>query len=350
MLNSAILASLGWSADFMQQLDLSEIEDTAPYRITALHRSRIEARGEAGEASFAADPNMPVGDLAVGDWVLTKDQRVLRRLERRSTLARRAAGHGGELQLIAANLDTLFIVTSCNADFNPARLERYLALAVSAGVQPVILLTKVDQCEAPETYIAQAQALSRGLVVIALDARHEDVRGVLADWAGNGHTVALLGSSGVGKSTLANALSGADLATGGIREDDAKGRHTTTNRQMIALPAGGWLIDTPGIRELRLADAQDGVNAVFDDIAELAAACRFSDCNHQAEPGCAVTAAIKAGTLDPDRLRRWGKLRGEDRHYAETAPEARQRGKAFGKTVRDAMNHKRRRRDRNYDA
>jgi ribosome biogenesis GTPase len=139
------------------------------------------------------------------------------------------------------------------------------------------------------------------------------------------------------------------LATGGIRENDAKGRHTTTNRQMIALPTGGWLIDTPGIRELRLADAQEGVNVVFDDITDLAAGCRFNDCKHQAEPGCAVTAAVKDGTLAPERLRRWQKLSGEDRHYAETLPEARQRGKAFGKTVRDAMSHKRKRRDRNFE-
>jgi ribosome biogenesis GTPase len=246
--------------------------------------------------------------------------------------------------LIAANLDTLFVTSSCNADFNPARIERYLALAAQAGVVPVLVLTKADACAEPGDYLARTAAFAPSLVAEALDARDPAAVARLAPWCGPGQTVAFVGSSGVGKSTLVNTLTGSALATRGIREDDAKGRHTTTARSLHPLPSGGWLIDTPGMRALRLYDAAEGVAAVFDDIAALAASCRFSDCSHDTEPGCAVLAAIDAGELAPERLSRWRKLGREDAHNTASIAEQRHAERTFGKVVRSAKQRARHKR------
>ena len=330
------LADLGWSDHFTAQLELDDITVTPPARLTSVHRARVEALSDTGPLTLFLRPDMPMADLAVGDWVLVDQHahRVHRRLDRTSLLQRRAAGTGAEVQLIAANLDTLFIVSSCNADLNIARLERFLILAAHAEVEPVIVLTKADTCPDPQVYVSQAETLQRGVRVVAVDARTAEGVRALTEWCRLGRTVALLGSSGVGKSTLANALGAPLQDTGDIREADAKGRHTTTRRNMLAIPGGGWLIDTPGMRELQLADVGDGIGRHFADLAELGADCKYRNCTHEHEPGCAVQAAIMAGQIDADRLARWRKLEREDKFNTQTLFEARTAAKTFGKLHR----------------
>jgi ribosome biogenesis GTPase len=342
-LTDPLLADLGWSADFMRQLELDEIDRLQPARVAAVHRDRLGALTTAGPRDLLLPTGQSTGDMAVGDWVLADPATgvVARKLDRRSTLQRGSDHMTGQRQLIAANIDTLFITTSCNADFNPARLERYLALAHDAGIVPVILLTKADLCDDPETYRREAEALGRGLVVLALNALGPAVATDLAPWTGRGQTVALAGSSGVGKTTVANALTGEAAPTQGIREDDARGRHTTTSRSLHSLPAGGWLIDTPGMRGLGVADVAEGIAVTFAEITELADQCRFRDCMHETEPGCAVQAAIANGTVDAGRLTRWRKLQREDRHNSETIAEAHARNRRFGRIAKDATRKKR---------
>lgn len=336
-----LLAEYGWRPDFDRQTGGAD-RGLVPVRITAVHRSRLRAEAPGLDLMLpaAGDPDDPV---TVGDWVMADagSGRIRRRLERFSLLQRRAAGGGGRAQPIAANVDTLFVVTSCNAEFSAARLERYLATARAGGVVPVVLLTKADLAD-PAPFAAAAGALMPGLLVEPLDARDPAAAGRLAPWLGRGQSVAFAGSSGVGKTTLVNTLAGApDRATREIREDDAKGRHTTTARAMVRLPTGAWVIDTPGMRELGLAEAGAGIGAVFPEIEDLARGCRFSDCAHEREPGCAVRAAAEAGILDPARLARWRKLVAEDARNAETAAERRARDRSFGRMVREAARHKR---------
>jgi len=339
------LKDLGWSADFLRQLDIDEIGQLVPARITAVHRDRLDGLAETGALTLTLPPGMSAGEVAVGDWVVSEAgaPRVARVLERRSLLRRKAAGRDARDQLIAANVDTLFVTTSMNADFNVARLERYVALAHAGEVAPVIVMTKADLCDDPAPYHdALRDALPR-IAVVALDARDREAAAELADWCGPGQTVAFVGSSGVGKSTLVIALTGDAIATQGIREDDAKGRHTTTSREFHRLAGGGWMVDTPGMRELQLAGAAEGIDEVFADIVAMAAECRFNDCAHETEPGCAVKAAIEAGALDPGRLARWQKLKREDSHNAESLAEAHTRNRKFGKMVKSIMrdHHKR---------
>ncbi len=337
-------ADLGWSAFYLSQVEIDEIGNVIPARVSAVHRTRIVALSTKGSLDLSLDTGTSAGELAVGDWVLADPQgtHVLRRLDRASTLQRGSDYHYGERQLIAANIDTLFITTSCNADFNVARLERYLALAYDADITPVIVLTKADQTDTPAHYAEQAQTLGRDLMVVTLDALNGDVAGGLGPWIGKGQTVALAGSSGVGKTTIANALTGGDDATQGIREDDARGRHTTTSRALHHLPTGGWLIDTPGMRGLGVADVSAGISATFSEISELEDQCKFRDCKHETEPGCAVQAAIKTGDVDPDRLKRFQKLTREDQIATETVAEAHARSRKFGKVVKAAMKQKKR--------
>lgn len=313
-----VLAALGWADDFAAQRTAEEIETTSPLRVTAVHRARIEALGPLGAVELIPASTLSTTNVAVGDWLLARDGVALRVLDRRSLVARKAAGSSVARQVIAANLDTLLIVSSCNADFNPARMERFLVLAASAGVEPVVILTKADTCPDPEVFLAQARALKRGLVVLALDAKRSDVRAALAEWCKAGQTVALLGSSGVGKTTIANALTGGQAPVRDIRDDDAKGRHTTTGRYLVAMATGGWLIDTPGMREVQLSDASDGIGLFFDDLTELALRCKFRNCKHAGEPGCAVQAAIASGEVEAVRLQRWQKLLSEDQTNSDT--------------------------------
>ncbi len=311
------LAGLGWSDFFAGQL-LPQEAGCLPMRIATIHRSRITAISPTGPIRLALPVRANTGDFAVGDWVLVDPQTSLmqRRLVRRTVLQRHTEGNRSP-QLAGANIDTLFIVTSCNAEFNVARLERYLALANEADITPVILLTKADLADDARTYLEQGAALQRGLPVIALNPRLGNVVTDLMPWCGVGQTVALVGSSGVGKSTLVNTLAGAmqelPQQTGSIREHDAQGRHTTTSRSLHAIAGGGWVIDTPGMRTLHVSDAANGIDALFEEITELAPLCKFRDCTHDHEPGCAVRVAVSEGRLEPARLARWRMMVSENR-------------------------------------
>ncbi|WP_299354961.1 ribosome small subunit-dependent GTPase A [uncultured Shimia sp.] len=334
------LADLGWSAHFAAQIDEGDLPQAA--RISSVARDRLFTIGPRGAQTVVPPSDMTTASFAVGDWVVLDPvhPRVLRRLQPMTTLNRRAAGTGAEAQLIAANVDTLAIVTSCNADFNEARIERYLALAASTGCLPLVVLTKADTTDDPRAYVRRAERLSPLVTAIALNALDNDEAEALSPWCKAGQALALVGSSGVGKSTLANAMTQAGAETQGIREDDAKGRHTTTARGLHQTRFGGWLIDTPGMRALRLTDASEGIEAVFEDIETLARACRFSDCGHETEPGCAIRAALETGEISEDRLQRWRKLLREDAHNSATLHEARAKDKAFGKMVRSVMKEK----------
>lgn len=311
------LLELGWSDFFESQLRPSDA-GFAPRRIAAVHRTRLTALSEGGLIKLTLPVHTNTGEFCVGDWVLAdpRSQALHRRLTRRTVVERRTEG-GSTPQLAAANVDTLFIVTSCNADFNVARLERYLALANQSGASPVILLTKADTAVDAEAFRREAKALQRGLPVVTVNPRTSDAVLALAEWCHIGQTVALVGSSGVGKSTLVNTLAGAAQAspqvTSSVREGDAKGRHTTTSRSIHAIAGGGWVIDTPGMRTLQVSDLTYGIDTLFAEITELAPSCKFRDCTHAHEPGCAVQAAIAAGALDPERLSRWRKLSQENR-------------------------------------
>ncbi len=335
---SFTLSDLGWSSHFAAQHAANP--SCNPFRVSAVHRDRLIGLDPAGEIPLLT-PHCPTGDFAVGDWVLADENNCVQHLlQRRSVLKRRAAGTGATSQLIAANVDVLFIVSSCNADFNLPRLERYLALAHQAGCYPVVVLTKADACADPHDFEARAQSLAPFLTVLTLNALDRTAIHQVLSWCPASQTAALVGSSGVGKTTLANGMTGLSEATASIREDDAHGRHTTTVRALRLMRNGGWLIDTPGMRALRLLNAQEGVDEVFSDILELADSCRFSDCQHISEPDCAVQAAIETGALDSARLERWRKLRREDQRNSETVAQSRARNKAFGKMVRSVMQDK----------
>ncbi len=304
------LDALGWQPFFADQTDAGEMALAPPVRVASVHRNSFSVVGPGIDLLIPAGLSATVGDWLLLNRALPSSSRVL---ARKSLIKRRAPGHDRQAQPIAANLDTAFIVTSCNDDFNVARLERYVALAFEAGVVPVIVLTKADECSDPDAYIALAKGVTRDVGVISVDARGPGAAEALAPWCGAGQTVGFMGSSGVGKSTLVNALSGWEAAaTRGVREDDAKGRHTTTRRQLHFLPSGCVVLDTPGMRELQITDAAMGVSEVFADLTELAADCHFNNCKHLSEPGCAVQAAIAAGEVDAARVTRWRKLLVED--------------------------------------
>jgi ribosome biogenesis GTPase / thiamine phosphate phosphatase len=305
-----------------------------PARVVAEHRGAYDlSAGGAGPLSGGLAGRLrheavaPGALPVVGDWVAI-DARpdeaaatIHAVLPRRTRVQRRAPGdHASPLQVLAANVDVVGIATSLNRDLNPRRLERYLAMAWDSGAWPMILLTKVDLAANPvEVAIAETQLaeVAPGVSVIATSGINGDGLGEVRALVPPGHTLVLVGSSGVGKSTLANALLGeARLATSAIREDDARGRHTTSGRQIVRIPDGGLLLDTPGIRELGLWDEGDGLASAFADVDRLAAACRFSDCAHDREPGCAVQAAVETGDIAAERLAGWRRLAREERHRA----------------------------------
>lgn len=328
-MNSKItLSQLGWQPVFQQQLTLEDLEQTRIGRILAHHRSGYNVQTEQGDIHLPMHHAMP--PMTVGDWLLLDlNQQFVRLLERSSLFSRKAAGSKVAEQFIAANVDTLFIVSSLNNDFNLSRIERYLALARETGVEPVIVLTKQDLCDDHDKIRAEVQRLNPLLMVETVNGLDPTSCDVLNNWCGTGKTVAFMGSSGVGKSTLVNTLMGDDIQqTGGIREDDSKGRHTTTSRSLHFMPSGAILIDTPGMRELQIADCEAGLNALFADIDRLAEQCRFSDCQHQSEPGCAVLQAIDSGELDPRRVKNYFKLLREQARNSESLNKQRERAKS----------------------
>ncbi|MDI1431745.1 ribosome small subunit-dependent GTPase A [Polyangium sorediatum] len=277
------------------------------------------------EAESALD--MP----AVGDWVVldetpdTEGRAVIQAiLPRRTAFVRRAAGLDKKPQVVAANVDHVFLVSSLNRDFSPRRLERYLALARESGAEPVILLSKADLVD-PGPAIEAAAAIARGVPIHASSSLTGEGIEIVHGYLRDNTTGVLLGSSGVGKSTLINRLLGEDrLATSPVRDDDDKGRHTTVRRELVVLPTGGIVIDTPGMREIGLWDTGSGLDEAFDDVAALAAHCRFSDCRHEKEPGCAVQKAVAEGALSADRLASYKNLQKEgDRLEMASDPRAR---------------------------
>ncbi|HEC01494.1 MAG TPA: ribosome small subunit-dependent GTPase A [Sphingomonadales bacterium] len=337
------LTSLGWSAFYQQQLTSEEYETTYPCRVMAVHRGQLilSMGTEEFTLSFTGKMLQEQGDhqATIGDWLLVSRTTgaFLRLLDRKSLIKRKSAGTDNSQQLVAANIDTLFIVTSCNDDFNLSRLERYLAFAYGANVDPVIVLTKQDMCDNPMAYVTQARTLGPLIMAEAVNALDPSTLAALHVWCKPGQTIALLGSSGVGKSTLANGLGATYQKTGDIRENDAKGRHTTTHRSLLRLTNGAVLLDSPGMRGLGLADCEEGVSAVFKDIADLAQACRFKDCNHDQEPGCAVNAALMDQSLSARRLKSYNKLMAEQQYNAATIAERRKKAKAFGKLSKKSI-------------
>ncbi|MEQ8404524.1 MAG: ribosome small subunit-dependent GTPase A [Oceanicaulis sp.] len=332
-MTSYTLTQLGVRPAMLAHLDLDTESPADLARVAAVHRDALEVLTQDGaarlrHAPFEAPEDRPtVGDIILMDRALERPARVL---PRASLFKRKAAGVEAKVQLIAANIDTGFIVSSCNADFKPARLERYLAMVREAGAAPVILLTKADLAD-PAPYLDAARAVAGDALVEAVNALDPSDLERLAPWTGAGQTAALIGSSGVGKTTLVNTLTGGGAETGGIREDDAKGRHTTRGRTLHRMSSGGFLIDTPGLRELALADVTAGLSATFEDLAALETQCRFSDCGHQGEPGCAVEAALAAGEIDPQRWRRFEKLKREAARNDATLKQRRDAYKAQGK-------------------
>lgn len=314
----------GWNEDWSGRFAPYEKTNCLPGRVTVEHRGLYHYYGPHGEGVACVSGRLRHGAIgradfpAVGDWVALRASAdagpavIEGVLERTNKLSRKSAGESGDEQLLAANLDVLFLITSLNLDLNPSRLERFLAAAALPGCQPVLLLTKSDLCDSAAAAVADLRARLGDLPVHAVSALTGDGLDALVPYLSGSRTVAMLGSSGVGKSTLLNRLLGLDRQeVSPVRADDDRGRHTTTRRELVVLPSGGLLIDSPGIRELQLWAEGADVDAAFNDVARLAADCSFTDCSHVHEPRCGVLRALAEGRLDQARYDSFLKLRRE---------------------------------------
>jgi ribosome biogenesis GTPase len=347
-----LLASLGWTPALEDEFAPHAADDFEPARVAVEHRGAYvvyTARGEcpaelSGRLRHTADER---GDLpAVGDWVAvtpTEPAMVQAVLPRRTKFSRMAANDHGQTieQVVAANVDVIFLTAGLDGDLNIRRLERYLTLGWESGADPVVVLTKSDLCDDVEAALYEVASVAIGMPVHAVSNLTGEGIETLRPYFAAGRTVAALGSSGVGKSSLVNRLAGEELMAVGDLRADGKGRHTTTNRQLLLLPDGGLFLDTPGMREIRLWDSDEGLESAFDDVAAAAALCRFNDCSHEAEPDCGVRAALAAGTLDEERYVSWRKLQGELLHLAmkqdsRLRAEARKERRRFARSQRKA--------------
>jgi ribosome biogenesis GTPase len=316
------LSELGWNPRLETGFQQYRSEGLAPARVAREDREQYLMYSEAGQfvakvsGKFRFAATGRADFPAVGDWVAVEGQTIHAVLPRASKFSRKVAGVKTEEQIVAANVDTLFVVCGLDGDFNPRRVERYLAPAWDSGATPVIVLNKADVCEDIAGLIAEVELVAAGIDVHPVSALDGDIER-LRRYCTRGHTIALVGSSGVGKSTLINALLGQPRQdTGEVSRHLDRGRHTTTRRELILLPDGGLVIDNPGLRELQLWSDESSVDETFADIAELAARCRFRDCRHESEPDCAVQSALADGSLDPERYRSYQKLKRELRYLA----------------------------------
>ncbi|MEK7384475.1 MAG: ribosome small subunit-dependent GTPase A [Elusimicrobiota bacterium] len=337
------LEDWGWDERWAAEFAAGPGYGLLPARLIEEQRGLYQVVTAAGERSARIPGKVrrgalsPAGLPAVGDWLAVQSvdgQPVLavrHILPRRSKLSRKASGEGLWEQVIASNLDSVFVMTAFNADFNARRLERFLTVSRESGAQPVVLLNKLDTCPEPEPFLDKARAIAAGTPIVALSAKTGRGLEALAEWLKPGRTVGCIGTSGVGKSTLINHLLGTKLLrTAATRAKDERGRHTTTHRQLFLLPGGGVLLDTPGMREMQFWDVDQGLKKTFEEIDALAPSCRFKDCRHGAEPGCAVKAAVKEGRVAAARLESWLKLKSESdkrrkalekAHYKRTGPK-----------------------------
>ncbi len=340
------LDSLGFTPELAAAFAPFESRGLVPGRVVSGHQRLLRVGTAAGEllaevaGSLRHEARGPQDLPAVGDWVALRPRSGERRalvqavLPRRTVFVRRAAGDRTLAQVLAANVDTAFLVMGLDRDFNPRRLERALVLAWESGAEPVVLLNKADLREDVDAARAEIERVAPGVPVLVIAAKPGRGLEALAPWLAAGRTVVLLGSSGVGKSTIVNRLLGVEKQkTQDVRPQDQRGRHTTSQRQLLALPGGALLIDTPGLREVQLWSEGSGLEAAFDDVAALSASCRFSDCSHVGEPGCAVRAAVQEGRLDPERLESFLRLKAELRSL-EVREEPRRRGGSEGRRVR----------------
>ena len=347
------LESLGWTPNHESLFEEHRARGLEPARVARQDRERYLVLTAAGArpaevtGRFRHGAASPAGFPAVGDWVAVRDAAgqgaaaIHAVLPRASSFARRAAGETTEEQVVAANVDVVFLVAGLDGDFNPRRIERYVAAAWDSGAEPVLVLNKADLAADADARVAEVEALAPGVPVVALSAREGTGLEALARWLVPGRTVALLGSSGVGKSTLVNALLGEERQdTGDVREDDSRGRHTTSARELVPLPSGALLLDTPGMRELGLWSAGEGLAEAFADVEEIAAACRYRDCRHESEPGCAVRSAVADGTLDGERFESWRKLQ-KELHWLAIRQDERARAaeEAKWKAIHKSMKH-----------
>lgn len=341
------LSALGLNDQFNSYIETHHIKEPELGRILRQDKTQYLIRTTAKETVGELTGNLLQSDEAhpvVGDWVrvVHYDDRLIITglLPRYSYLARQSVHSHGQEQLIAANIDLAFIVQSLDHDFNLNRLERYLAMVYQGGIRPIVILNKADLVSKPQlkTYAhAVMQRVNRDIIIIAISALHQTGIEQLSDLLTLGSTSCFIGSSGVGKSTIVNELLGeAVQQTTELSRSTGKGRHTTTTRQLVFSPNGAMVIDTPGMRELGMSVSKDGLEAGFASLADFAQQCRFSDCTHHDEPGCAVIAAVSTGQLDADQVHNYHKLRHESRRFQKSKAEMNKEGKRFGKIYKAA--------------